>query len=156
MEPILLPSTVTAYPPIEELMLHRDQMLLAERVVDYSADCIVCAVRISPESAFVDHGRVDAVVALEYMAQTIAAYVGLQRRTQQLSPKIGYLISARELSLEVDSFSVGSELVVEATRLWGEKELGHFRCTVKQGHDTLATGQLSVYQPPDPHDDDTW
>lgn len=144
-------QSVTGNPPVQDLILHRVPMMLLDRVTSYDDEQIVCEYQVKADAAFVDQGRVDAVVALEYMAQTIAAYVGLKRRADQLLPRIGYLISARELTLRADHFCVGDQLRIEAQRLWGEQELGHFRCRVLKESHELAVGQLSVYQPPDHH-----
>lgn len=143
---------LAGYPPVQDLVLHRAPMMLLDRVTSYDEDHIVCEYQIKAKAAFVDQGRVDAVVALEYMAQTIAAYVGLKRRRDGLLPRIGYLISAREFTLQTDHFFVGDQLRIEAQRLWGEQELGHFRCRVSRASAEVAVGQLSVYQPPDHSD----
>ena len=64
-----------------------------------------------------------AVIGLEYMAQCVAAYAGLTARQGGRPPRIGFLIGCRELRLDVEAFSVGDRLEVEARRVWGENDL---------------------------------
>jgi predicted hotdog family 3-hydroxylacyl-ACP dehydratase len=145
-------------PPIEELVPHRPPMLLIDRVCAHGDDVTISTVAIRPDSPFVAAGSdgrlgVPAVVGIEYMAQTVAAYAGLSARKEKRAPRIGFLLGCRELSLATDAFAVGEILTVEVRRVFGENDLGSFSCKVV-GADgrTLASGSLTVYQGPLPED----
>ena len=60
------------------------------------------------------------------MAQTVGAYAGCARAGPGSPSSIGYLLGTRELSLGVDAFDVGDELVIEARHVWGDEQLGSF------------------------------
>jgi len=151
-------STDEALPPIEEVVPHRPPMLLIDRVCAHGDDMAVSTVAIHADSPFVVAGPdgqlgVPAVVGIEYMAQTVAAYAGLSARKDKRAPRIGFLLGCRELSLDTDAFAVGEILTIEVRRVFGENDLGSFSCTVTAADGrTLASGSLTVYQGPLPEE----
>ncbi len=137
---------MTLVPPIEELVPHRGRMLLLDELVTFDGQRAVCRVRLRRDSTFIDDGAVDAVVALEYMAQAVAAFAGMCGRAAGQPVRIGFLLGTRELVLLVDRFVVGDELVVEVAHIWGEDQLAVFDCTVSRGGQKVASATLNVYQ----------
>lgn len=147
-------------PPLEELVPHRAPMLLLDRVLSHDAENVVCQVTIRADSAFlesiVDRANlppevmVPAVVGIEYMAQCVASFAGLAARATGGTPRIGFLIGCRELTLEVDGFRIGDTLEVRARRVWGENNVGSFVCEIARETKTVAKGILTVYQGPLP------
>lgn len=135
-------------PPVEELLPHRERMLLLDEVREAEEAKIACGVVLREGSPFVENGRVSAMVAVEYMAQCVAAWVGLEDRRNGRPIRVGYLVGSREVTFAVDGFTVGDDLRVEAERLWGDDSLGHFACKVKRGGATVAEGVLNVYRVP--------
>lgn len=133
------------FPPVSELLPHRGRMLLLDEVVASGPGFVSCRVSIRPDSVFLEGGGVPSLVAIEYMAQTIAAYAGLQARSQGLPVRIGYLLGTRELALDVDFFRVGDELLVEAHHQFGDERIGAFDCRVVVGGHVVAAGRLNVY-----------
>jgi predicted hotdog family 3-hydroxylacyl-ACP dehydratase len=149
--------TGAAPPDLSELVPHEPPMLLLGALRTYDDESVTCTVRITADAMFVEtRGEelcVPAVVGLEYMAQCVAAYAGLKARREGRPPRIGFLIGCRELRLEVEAFSVGDTLDVEARRLWGDTDVGSFACTVKRGEEIVVSGTLSVYQGALPDED---
>jgi predicted hotdog family 3-hydroxylacyl-ACP dehydratase len=144
---------LTSFPPVAEVVPHKPPMLLLDQVLSYETDRVTCEVRIGPETQFLEEGLVPAVVGIEYMAQTVAAYAGLTAREQgkiDQVAKIGFLLGCRELTLKTDGFAVGDRLVVEARRTWGDADLGRFACKVERAGEVVAEGVLNVYQGPLP------
>ncbi len=133
-------------PPVAELLPHAPPMILIDEVVEAAEGRIAARVTLRPASPFVEDGRVPAIVAIEYMAQTIGAYAGLRARAAGGAPKIGFLLGTRELALEVDAFAVGDELRIEALHVWGDEQIGSFRCEVLRAGRTLASALVNVYE----------
>jgi predicted hotdog family 3-hydroxylacyl-ACP dehydratase len=131
-------------PPVVELVPHRDRMLLLDEVREAGEASIACGVVLRGDSPFVEGGRVRATFALEYMAQCVGAWVGLQDLRRGLPVRIGYLVGAREVAFAVDAFDVGDDLRVEAAKLWGDEALGHFECRVLRRGETVAAATLNV------------
>jgi predicted hotdog family 3-hydroxylacyl-ACP dehydratase len=142
---------MTEFPPIGELIPHGPPMLLLDRIVAFTPEeSVTCEVRIREDATFVEDGGVPAVVGIEYMAQSVAAFAGLTARADGKGVRIGLLLGCRELTLATDSFAIGDTLTVSVRRTWGESDLGSFFCKVQRGDETLATGTLTVYQGPLP------
>ncbi len=137
-----------SFPPIETLLQHRAPMLWLDEVIARDGDRIRCLLTIRADHVFVEGLRVENLVALEWMAQAVAALVGMRDREQDQEPRPGYLIAIPDGKFHVGHFSVGDVLEIEATRVWGDDQLGSFECTVERGSVLCATAQVSVYRTP--------
>jgi predicted hotdog family 3-hydroxylacyl-ACP dehydratase len=139
--------TATHYPPIEDVLPHAGRMVLLTRVADHTDRRTVCVAEISSTSIFADaDGGVPAWVALEYMAQCIAAHGGLRARATGDPVPIGFLLGSRSIALHTSRFEPGQRLEVEAAHVWGEHDFFSFACAVRDGATgvTLAEGTLAV------------
>jgi predicted hotdog family 3-hydroxylacyl-ACP dehydratase len=121
-------------------------MILVDELLSSEGGKARARVVVRPESMFVEQGRVPAVIAIEYMAQAVGLQAGMESRRKGNPIRVGYLLGTREMTLEVDHFEVGDELVVEVERLFGEEQLGSFRCSILRGDKQVAAAVLSVYQ----------
>ena len=134
------------FPPIEELMPHRDPMLWVDEVVAREEEAVHCRLTLRDSHVFVHEGSVEPVVAIEFMAQAIAALVGLRDRQKNENIRPGYLIAIPEARFEVDTFSVGQTLDLHVKRVWGDDELASFECRVEHQGALAAQAQISVYR----------
>jgi predicted hotdog family 3-hydroxylacyl-ACP dehydratase len=142
--PLALEPAPEALPPLAEVVPHRPPMLLLDAVTRWEGKRIACRVVLRDDSPFVEAGRAPATLAIEYMAQSIAAHVGLRGRARGEGVQIGYLIGARDVSLPAEDFRVGDVLRVTAAHVWGDERLGSFACVVERGGRAVASGTLSV------------
>ena len=134
-------------PQLRDLVPHRPPMLLLDELVSSDDEHTVCAVTIRPDSMFAEAGRVPAWVALEYCAQCVAVFAGLRARSRGEPPRLGLLVAARDLTLEVDAFEQGDVLQVSVRSVFGESRVGRFECEVRRAGIAVANATLSVYQP---------
>jgi predicted hotdog family 3-hydroxylacyl-ACP dehydratase len=134
------------FPPIRALVPHRPPMLLVDEILESETGRTVCRVVIRDDSPFVEAGRVSPMVAVEYMAQCVAAGAGLHGHERGEPVRVGYLIGAREITLPAEPFAVGDVLRVEASHVWGDAVLGNFRCSVERGGEVIARATLNVYR----------
>ncbi len=134
-----------AFPAIAEVLPHSAPMILLDEIVAYGGTGIRCRATIRSDSPFVAAGRVRAIVSLEYMAQAVAAFAGMRGRTAGAPPRIGYVIGAREMTLEVDQFAIGDELLVDAEEVWGDERMSSFRCRVVRDGRCVAEASLNFY-----------
>ncbi|MDR0700923.1 MAG: hypothetical protein LBF61_00705 [Azoarcus sp.] len=142
------------YLPIADYLAHRGRIVLLDRVLELSAERILCAVTLREDSPFCRAGRVPAYVGIEYMAQSVGALMGWHARNRGELPKIGFLTSVRKFSFagEADGFSVGATLTVEAREVLRDDDsgLGVMACAIYQTGDVpIARAQLSAYMPKD-------
>jgi predicted hotdog family 3-hydroxylacyl-ACP dehydratase len=104
---------------------------------------------ITAESMFADTQGVPAWIGLEYMAQTIAAYSGLQERLQGGRPKVGFLLGSRKYLCNAERFAIGQRLVVTVSpELQGSNGLNVFNAEL-HGDGISASAVVNVFQPDD-------
>lgn len=135
-----------SFPEIVELLPHRPPMIWLDEVVAHEQDLVRCALALRKEHVFLEQGQVEAVVSIEWMAQTVGVLVGLYDRRRSLSPRPGYLIAIPEAEFFVEQFQLGDLLSLQARRVWGDETLGSFECQVERAGSIAARAQLSVYR----------
>ncbi len=134
-----------------ELMPHRGDVLLLDEILAVDARRLEARLRVRPGTAFSDAtGDLPAWAGPEIMAQAIAALSG--RRSLQSSGRsapIGLLLGVRSYEATA-RFRCGDTLVVEVVES-SEDEEGRavFDGTLRRGHEVIASGRLTVFQPPD-------
>lgn len=134
------------FPAIEELLPHAPPMLWLDEVCGCEQDLVRCKLTLRDDHVFVADGAVDPLIAIEWMAQAVAALVGLWDRQNQVAPRPGFLIAVPEACLDVDQFHVGDTLFITAKRVWGDEQLASFECQVERDDLQVAHAQLSVYR----------
>jgi predicted hotdog family 3-hydroxylacyl-ACP dehydratase len=87
-----------AFLPVEHLLPHADPMILLHGVVGCDEQSLTACVDLAQPHIFSHPQGAPAYVALEFMAQAISAYSGVQRRALNLPPQIGFLLGTRHFS----------------------------------------------------------
>ena len=134
------------YPPIAELLPHRPPMLWVDEVLAHQGDEVRCRLTVRDEHVFVEDRRVEPIVSIEWMAQTVGTLVGLYDRKRSVAPRPGYLIAIPDAHFFVPSFAVGDELELWARRVWGDETIASFESQVRRAGELAAKAQLSVYR----------
>ena len=135
-------------PDLVQLLPHRPPMLLLDELVEANATSAVAHVAITEKSLFLVDGGVPAIVMIEYMAQTIAAYVGMRDVVEGRPVQVGFLVACRQASFDVDQVVPGDELRVEARLQWSSDKVGQFECNVQRQGAQIAQATVSVYRGP--------
>ncbi|MEH6579265.1 MAG: hotdog family protein [Amphritea sp.] len=134
---------------VAELVPHSGKMSLLDAIVGYGEDWLEAEVHISSDSMFADTQGVPAWVGLEYLAQTIGAFAGLQERLNGGKPKLGFLLGSRKYQCSTDYFPLGHVLSLRVQReMQAENGLSVFQCEL-QGDGLDASARLNVFQPED-------
>jgi predicted hotdog family 3-hydroxylacyl-ACP dehydratase len=140
-----------AWPPhdMDAWVPHRGAMSLLSSVERCDELSVVARVRVPAQGVFATPFGVPAWVGIEYMAQAVAAWSGARNREGGGSPRIGYLLGSRRYEAHVPVFPVGAELrVFGQCELMGDNGLGMFDCRIEHDGRVLASGRLSVFEPP--------
>lgn len=133
--------------PVESILPHTGRMVLIDRIIDYGDEYLVAGVSINEETMFLDGDEVPAWVGIEYMAQSIAAYAGLQAKTNGQPVKVGFLLGTRCFEANVTGFKKGSELTVTVKELCRDEQgLAVFQCLITNGR-VEVKANVNVYQP---------
>jgi predicted hotdog family 3-hydroxylacyl-ACP dehydratase len=147
MEPL---RTGQRYTP-EQVLPHRHGMLLAERV-DYGADYGQIMLTVRRDSPFCEAQGIPAWVGIEYMAQAMGVYSGVERHQHGGTPQIGLLIGTRRYDSSVPVFSLGAQLTTTARLVFSDAEMYVFNCEISDGQNVLARGDIKAFRPDDIHE----
>lgn len=139
------------YPPIEELLTHRGNMLLLDRVIGFGPDGIRVEAKVDGKAWYADaSGAMPAWIGIELMAQAIAAQVGLVARERGLPPRQGLLLGTRSFVARRPAFGENEILVVGAKEVFQETNgLGAFDATIELAGEVVAEATLKVFEPTD-------
>ncbi len=133
---------------VQALLPHTGNMVLLDRILDYQKDSLTAQVTVRDDRLFNDQPELPAWAGIEYMAQTIAAYIGVQALLAGEPIKLGYLLGTRRYVSNIASFNAGTVLYVDIKKIMQDEQLGVFECKI-YGEEIEITANLNVYQPPD-------
>jgi len=131
---------------------HRFDALLLDAVTQFTADGLEASLVVRPDTAFSDElGNLPAWAGPEIMAQAISALSGHRSLAQSGRPAaIGLLLGVRSYVAPRGDFRCGDELRVSVAQSSEESGWAVFDCTISgAAGEQLATGTLTVLQPPD-------
>jgi len=134
---------------LHELVPHSGTMSLLTRVTAHGEAWLEAEVDIHAASVFVEDAGVPAWVGIEYLAQAIAAYAGLQQRKQNKAPKLGFLLGTRRYDVNTAWFATGQTLLIRVEQeMVADNGLHVFKGKLT-ANQIEATANLNVYQPDD-------
>jgi len=139
-----------ALPPISDLVMHAKPMLLIDRAVTATETSMTAEVDITANSMFcIPYKGVPGYVGIEYIAQTVAAYSGWRARktNPDATPRVGYLLGSRKVTLSRNWFPVGRTLSVHISNIFEDGEMGVFDGEIRLGEEILVAARINVYQP---------
>jgi predicted hotdog family 3-hydroxylacyl-ACP dehydratase len=140
-------DTSVPFGPIADYLPHRPPMLLIDRIDEVTERTVTCRATIRPDWVFVQNGLVHPSAMIELVAQACAIYVGVTNARAGEPPRLGFIGGCRKIEFAVDSFSVGDELAIAATKILGQKNLAAFTGTVSRRGEVCVTIDLSVVDP---------
>jgi len=143
-----------SWPPVSELVPHAGDAILIDRIVSHSpAETRVEVVVGSRPALRAADGSVPAWLAVEFMAQGIAAHEGLLEWSEGRPIPVGFLISVNGADLKTDFFAADEVLTVSARRVRGRPGLGviSHQCAVfrTRNGESVATGRLAIAVDPE-------
>lgn len=134
---------------IEEIVAHRDRMQLLDELISYDESHIAVSVTIRPDTEFCapDVG-VPAWVGVEYMAQAVGAFSGIEEVQLGKAVQIGLLLGTRRYECAVTDFPVGARLVVRAElQLRDDTNLVVFLCSIDMNGERVARADIKAIRP---------
>lgn len=142
---------INRFPTPAELLLHSGDMLLLDRIVDFNVESTVTEFTPQADAWYIDaSGQMPAWLGMELMAQTIAAHVGLLKRSEGQPPKRGVLLGTRRYQASTARLAPGVTLQITAAIAFRDDSgLGAYDCVISQGAATIVESTLKVYEPED-------
>ncbi|GHF97092.1 ApeP family dehydratase [Thalassotalea marina] len=138
---------------IEEVIAHREPMILLSRLTHYTADSATCEVDILPTSPFYQEQLqgVPSYIGIEYMAQTIAAFAGANALDKDKKIDIGFLLGSRKYQTFQPAFELGESYQVHVEELYRDDSgLTVFECKIERENQVIAQAKVNAFQPENP------
>ena len=128
----------TDWPALQELIPHRGEALLLERVLRHDGESSEARVVVGSHRWLRrEDGSVAMWLSVEYMAQCAAMHEGILARSEGRPMPEGFLVAARKLAMHRSQFEPGQHLRISARRLQGRHGLGvlAYQCSVHADSD---------------------
>lgn len=138
--------------PIEDTVPHRPPMILIDEIVAREPGRITAAVTVRPDALFFRPGQgMPMHLALEWMAQTCAAYGGAEARDAGGTPRIGFLLGSRDFRATRSWLADGERFEITAVLDFHDDDLASFSCDLSdRDGQSVASASLTVFHPRDP------
>ena len=134
---------------VDAVVPHAASMSLLDEITGFGEEWLSAGVNISAASTFADEQGVPAWIGIEYMAQCIAAFSGVQERTEGGEPKLGFLLGTRRYESPIEYFPLGSRVDLKVVReMQADNGLSAFRCTLRMENVEISS-VINVFQPED-------
>ena len=148
------PAAPRASFTLEEILPHRAPMILISGYdpasYDSETETLRCWVIPSTSDLFYDAqlGGIPPQVAVEYMAQSIAAYVGLNDRLHHRTPRVGLFLGARRITINLPRFEPDRLYYISVHNLFSDDAFAAFQCKVTTpAGNVLIEATLNVFRP---------
>jgi predicted hotdog family 3-hydroxylacyl-ACP dehydratase len=138
---------LTNLPP-SEFVLHRDPMLLLDRIISLKPESAVCEWCVRESDEFLVPGSgVPSYIGIEHMAQCVAVHGGACEHALGSPPPQGLLLGTRHYRCEIPYFLVGNSYQVECKVLISNPDgMCAFDCVISSGNQVLAKARISILQ----------
>ena len=132
--------------PVGELLSHGPEMIVIDRLIEYSPQRSVATVAVTEDCRFFAGTGVPAWVGIEYMAQTIAAHAGYEARLRGEPPSVGFLLGTRAYRCALLEFPLGATLTIAVEPVVVDLRVNAFQCSIATDR-VVATAVVNTYQP---------
>lgn len=121
---------------------------------DYENQVLISRVDIRDTDLLFDKnlGGVPSWASLEFMAQSIAACVGLNdlREKTDASPAVGFILGSRKISVFVPVYLVNKSYFVHVKSMFCDNNIASFDCQIFDAdNNVVAAGALNAFRPDD-------
>lgn len=114
------------FPAITELVPHQLPMLALDEVTSWELGKAEGRLTIRDSNPFVRDGELHTVMALEYMAQAVAACLGMEAYISGVNVRVGMVIACRKMTIAQPVLRVGQTYTVKATCVRATDAISHY------------------------------
>jgi len=138
------------YPPIEDLVPHGLPIRVVEEMLDWQPGKATCRLKVREHGPFVENGQVHTAVALEYLAQSVAACLGHEAYLGGGRIRVGMIIGVRKMEIFQPTIPVGTDIRTEVERIRGDEDVSTFRGEAYDGDHCLCVAHMILVHPEAP------
>ena len=126
---------------------HRRTMVLVDQIVSKDKDNFAVQINIKESSLLYCDKGVPSYCAIEYMAQSVAAYSSLFLEKNESASKVGFIVSIRAYKSSRDFFKKGEKLKVKVNPVMFVSNSGTFSCELFIGGKVISKARITAYVP---------
>ena len=141
---------------LTKLIPQRSPMIFISDVeaFDYENETLIARIDVRDTDIMFDEnlGGIPSWASLEFMAQSVASYVGLQdlHNNPNATPAVGFILGSRKISVLKPVYLVNHSYFVNVKSLFCDQNIASFDCQiVDEDSDVIANGSLNVFRPDD-------
>lgn len=140
---LTLPCSIKPFVP------HQRGMSLLDLILQVDTERLRAQVTPVRGDLFASPSGIPGWVGLEWMAQAVAAWAGVQEVAAGGNPLVGFLLGSRRYRCSVESFSFDEPVLVDIQQDFrADNGLAAFHCQLLNQHEQLlASATLNVFQP---------
>ena len=121
---------------------------------DFENQTLVARIDIQDTDLMFDKnlGGVPSCASLEFMAQSVACYVGLNdlQNNPNAEPAVGFVLGSRKISVSSPVYLLNHSYYVYVKSLFCDNNIASFDCQIVDENDNLiASGALNAFRPDD-------
>ncbi|MGC6488995.1 MAG: hypothetical protein ACON4Z_15205 [Planctomycetota bacterium] len=113
-------------PDVSELVPHQRPVLALERLTAWQKEHAVGELTIRADNPLLRDGKVETVMALEYMAQCVAACLGMEAYAGGGDVRVGMVIACRQMKITAPHLELGETYRVTADQVRGTDAISHY------------------------------
>jgi predicted hotdog family 3-hydroxylacyl-ACP dehydratase len=124
-------------------------MCLLDTLLEAGDEYLHASVTPRRDDLFATADGIPGWVGLEWLAQAVAAWAGVQAVTGGDTPKIGFLLGTRHYQCRLPLFRFGQPIRIEVElNFRADNGLGAFNgCLLDSDNQPIASATLNVFQP---------
>ena len=133
---------------IEDLLPHRDRMLLIEEVLEVDHNMAVTSATVTDRWPFFDGKGVDSLVLIEVVAQTAGinnGWVRIQKHGKD-SEKKGWLVGIKQSQFFVDTLALNDRIITRAENQFEYEGYRQILGTARIGDEIVGEISLQLIQ----------
>lgn len=132
---------------IEDIIPHRDRMKLVDEIIELSDDAATTAATATERWPLCRGGYIDALVAVELVAQTAAISIGAKRKRESGSGEgRGWIVGIKNAEFRTDRIPVNSRLVTTSRVVLSQDAYSMIEGTVVLGDAQIGKVSLQVFR----------
>lgn len=117
---------IETFPAVAELVPHQAPVLALEEVTAWELGHAQGKLTIRASNPFARNGIVHTVMSLEYMAQCVAACLGMEAYISGVNVRVGMVIACRKMAIMQPLLRVGDTYTVKADCVRGTDAISHY------------------------------
>lgn len=136
---------MTSFPAITELVPHQTPVLAVEKLTRWELGHAQGELTIRASNPFVQNGKLDTVMSLEYMAQCVAACLGMEAFQNGGSVRVGMIIACRKMEIFQPELLLGETYAVKADCVRGNDSISHYDGEIRSSNgEVVATCTMTL------------